>query len=142
MIQRLEGWEKRFSAFLQERQRAPFVWGENDCILFAADAIVAITGFDLAASVRGLYASEEEAKALLKQRGGLEAAITEAFGFKPHDNRLKAHRGDGVLVEAHGFICAAVMDDSICSENRLAVPMPKSGFTRLPMTAARKIWSF
>jgi hypothetical protein len=50
---------------------APFKYGAHDCSLFAADAILAISGVDVATEYRGLYSTAAEALALIaKVTGG------------------------------------------------------------------------
>lgn len=61
--------------FLAERAAMPFRWGRrrNDCVSFAANAVQAQTGRD---PLEGLdWATQAEARALLRELGGLEAAI-------------------------------------------------------------------
>jgi hypothetical protein len=69
---------ERFEALLRTRIAAPFEWGVNDCCLFAADAVQAITGEDLAADLRGAYGSALEAARVLRDVGGIEAAAARA----------------------------------------------------------------
>jgi hypothetical protein len=139
MIMRLENWEEKLALFLISRQTQAFVWGTNDCILFAADAVKETTGVDLAAEVRGAYNSESTAALILNERGGLEAAITTAFGYAPHTAWAKTHRGDVVLAQAGGTLCAGVS----VGDGQIAVPAPTAkNIVRLPLNAARKIWSF
>lgn len=58
----------------------PFAWGVNDCCLFAADAVIALTGDDVAADVRGTYSDALGAGRLIEARGGLAAIATAALG--------------------------------------------------------------
>lgn len=55
---------------LARAARRGFVWGEHDCMLFAADWALACTGRDPALALRGRYAGEGEAMALLERAGG------------------------------------------------------------------------
>ena len=55
-MKRLEDWPERLAAFVEARRAMPFRWGQNDCALFAADAVAAVTGVDLAERWRGLWA--------------------------------------------------------------------------------------
>jgi len=55
--------------YLKGASGRPFVWGECDCCLFAADWIKARTGIDPAAALRGAYASEFEAKDVMHRTG-------------------------------------------------------------------------
>ena len=41
---------KKLETFLQKCQGKPFIWGKHDCVIFAADAVKAMTGHDLAKS--------------------------------------------------------------------------------------------
>lgn len=63
-MHRLHDWPERLAGFLDSRQGEPFAWGSNDCALFAADAVQAITGVDLAREFRG-YSDEEGAATAL-----------------------------------------------------------------------------
>ena len=56
---RREDWPERLLAFARSRERQPFVWGTNDCALFAADAALAMTGHDFAAPFRGLLGTAQ-----------------------------------------------------------------------------------
>lgn len=55
---RVEDWPERLAAFIEQRRKMPFAWGSNDCALFAADAVCAITGVDLGEPFRGRYDDE------------------------------------------------------------------------------------
>lgn len=77
---RVHDWQLRFAALVQERMAAPFVWGQHDCCLWAADVVQAITGLDPAAALRGQYASERGALRLVRQLGGLPAIASAALG--------------------------------------------------------------
>ena len=44
-----------------ERQSVPFGWGQSDCMLFAADAVLAMTGKDPMSWARGKYKNREQA---------------------------------------------------------------------------------
>jgi hypothetical protein len=41
---RLQGWEKRLFAFLEDTSKRTFEYGKHDCALFACDAIETLTG--------------------------------------------------------------------------------------------------
>jgi hypothetical protein len=62
--------------FIEARAQQPFVWGSaaNDCVSYAAAAVLALTGRDTLGDLT--WASEDEAFAVLNEVGGLEAAIT------------------------------------------------------------------
>jgi hypothetical protein len=96
-MRRYPDWPERLAAFIETRRAEPFAWGSNDCGLFAADAVRAIYGIDLAHDLRGAYHSEEGAKQAVG--GALEPyaeRICAAFGFE-EIRPLFAQRGDVVL---------------------------------------------
>jgi hypothetical protein len=95
---RLESWEKKLADFIEERSDKPFEWGKNDCCLFVADAVKAITGIDYAASFRTKYENKNGAyKALKKFASGdiIETIkkIANQNNFKEISPKL-AKRGD------------------------------------------------
>jgi hypothetical protein len=94
---RREDWPERLDAFIEARRNVPFAWGQQDCVLFAADAIQAMTDADPLADVRGHWGTATAAARLLKDRGGLAAAVRGVLG-KPIPYCL-AQRGDILLLE-------------------------------------------
>lgn len=52
---RVEHWHGRLVTYLAEAARTPFAPGRHDCALFAAGAVMAMTGIDLAEGWRGRY---------------------------------------------------------------------------------------
>lgn len=83
-----------------------FVWGQNDCALWCASAVLSCTGFDPAADLRGTYASEVDCKILLSKSGGLMRVIgSRMSGFAPLN-------GDGVVIAKMDgqMICGIVYD--------------------------------
>lgn len=85
-------------AYLQEAARRPFVWGEWDCCTFPADWFRGLTGTDPMARWRGGYSSEEEARALIAEAGGLTNLWGEAL--------------DGLSTPVHGDFRAG--DVGVC----------------------------
>lgn len=78
-------WKLRLNAYLADVVRRGFAPGEHDCALFAAGAVEAMTGRDLAAPYRGRYRT---------LRGG--ARILKAAGFASHIDLAAGH-----LAEIH-----------------------------------------
>ncbi len=76
---RLPDWRLRFDALITERLRAPFAWGTNDCALFAADNVLALTGIDPAIGMRG-HRSARQAARTLRQRGDLATLVDLNLG--------------------------------------------------------------
>lgn len=98
-MKRLPDWPERLIEFIEARRVRAFSYGENDCGLFAADAIYAITGVDLAESWRG-YASAQGAARKVKKSGGMRG-IAAAAGLDERHAGF-AQRGDLVLADVEG----------------------------------------
>jgi hypothetical protein len=62
-------WRPRLVAWLTEVTDRPFAYGSHDCALFAAGAVEAMTGDDLAAEYRGAYQSLKGGLKLLGKDG-------------------------------------------------------------------------
>jgi hypothetical protein len=92
-------WQLRLAAFGRERERMPFEWGRNDCCLFSADAVLAMTESDAAHAYRG-YSTALEAQRLLELHGGAQGLATQAWG-EPVAPAFAAV-GDVVLVMNEG----------------------------------------
>jgi hypothetical protein len=140
MVRRIENWPLLLSAFLRARRDVPFQWGENDCVMFAADAVRAITGVDYAAGWRGTYSTEEQAADLLKSGGGIDSIITDALGIKGTRNLLLGRRGDVVTCKTSFGRVAGIIDDT---GQRIAVPMTdEKTLVRLPLNMGWRVWSY
>jgi hypothetical protein len=128
---RLHDWQMRLSAFVCERYRTPFVWGLNDCCLFAADAVVAITGEDPAKDLRG-YSTALQAYRIVKAHGGMAAMATALLG--PQISPLMANVGDVVLVDMEGRDALGV-----CNGTSVIGPGPL-GMASCGMSLANAAW--
>ncbi|MHA1180967.1 DUF6950 family protein [Enterobacter ludwigii] len=100
-------WHNRLIAVIRAAEKRPFLWGEHDCCLFAADCAEAMTGDNFANGWRGTYDSETGAKkALLRGGGSLENVLAKYLDEVP----VKlAQRGDIAVVENSGTRCAGVI---------------------------------
>lgn len=76
--QRLRDWPERLAALFAARAAAPFTWGRFDCCMFAADAVLAVTGHDPAVDLRGAYVTEAGAARVLARHGGV-AGVAAAY---------------------------------------------------------------
>lgn len=114
-LTRVPDWELRLSQLVTQRLAMPFAWGENDCVLFAADCIEAMTGIDPVAKLRGQWANQGEAVRAIARVGGLNAAV-DALGL-PSIAPLFTQRGDLVLHRRDGTDALA-----ICVGGQLAGP--------------------
>lgn len=99
-MSRLDNWPSLLAAFLADEK--PFEWGKRDCSLWAADAVLCITGIDPAIDFRNRYKTAKGAARVLKKYGGLEGAvemITMDHGMMEIPVAL-AQRGDVVLIDS------------------------------------------
>ena len=133
---RFEDWPVRLSAFLEASIDKPFVWGECDCMIFCADAILEMTGLDKAYDVRGTYDTKEEADEIIAVYGeNVEALLDDRLGER---KSVKfCHRGDIVTYDYQGTICAGVVDDT----GKRAAFMTETGLTRIPLKLCRTAWT-
>jgi uncharacterized protein DUF6950 len=143
-LTRTAHWDTReLHDFLLARAQEPFVWGKNDCSLFAADAIQSFTGVDLAADFRGKYTDEASAMALVQKVTGtatIEAAAAycaQKQSLVEYPHPLLAKRGDLVLVEESGRLISAIVHLS----GRHAVTAGADGLKRLLITSVKRAWA-
>lgn len=100
-------WQKRLIDVIRAAEKRPFLWGQHDCCLFAADCATAMCGADFAAGLRGTYNSANGAKRVLLTNGGsLEKVLARHLDEVP----VKlAQRGDIAVVISAGNRCAGVV---------------------------------
>lgn len=93
-LSRLPHWEEALSTYLDRCHDTQFKWGEHDCALFAAGAVLAMCGIDPGAAMRGTYSDAKGAAGALKLHGaGTLLRTAEAwFGQAKHPSAAK--RGD------------------------------------------------
>jgi len=102
-MKRYQDWPERLRKYIDQRLTRQMEWGKNDCVLFTAGAIEAMSGSDPAHWCRGEYASKVGAMrqvALLGCRTFQEATIKccdEIMRRKPLTQNLEA--GDIVLAD-------------------------------------------
>ncbi|MCQ9615946.1 hypothetical protein L1889_03865 [Paenalcaligenes niemegkensis] len=97
MMERYDDWPEKLAAFIETRRERVFSWGSQDCALFAADAVIEMTGVDLAKELRG-YRSARGAANRIKKAGGMRSFASSLSEKHPG----LAQRGDVVLVDIDG----------------------------------------
>lgn len=135
-LARYPDWPARLAAHLAQVKALPFAWVGNDCCTFAAGAVLAITGVDAMAPLRGRYATQAGAARLIKRAGGLQPLVCRYLG-QPLAAPSLAGRGDVVL-----FNMAAPYGPhalGICVGSHIAAPGP-AAMVLLPVTAAAAAW--
>jgi hypothetical protein len=90
---RIPTWEEKLSNYMAEKRHEPFEYGVNDCCLFAAGAVLQITGEDPMSEFRGKYDSLKGSLTVIKEIGAgtLEATLDGKF---PEVGIGHAQRGD------------------------------------------------
>ena len=142
-LKRKDHWQTRdFSQFLIDRAKTPFVWGTNDCALFAADGIQAQTGVDIASDFRGKYTDEAGAFGAIKSVcNGTTVADAAAYCATKHgmdelQHPLMAQRGDLVIAADGANLIAGLVH----LNGRDVVSVGAQGLLRLPLTTIRRAW--
>jgi hypothetical protein len=133
---RIDNWPRALTDFAEERRKLPFVWGQNDCCLFAANWVAKLTGVDPAASLRGKYTTAAGAARIIKRRGGMQAMVGKicaGHGW-PMVNPKLARRGDVVLIEQATGPALAV-----CMGEHAAAAGP-NGVSMVPTLSALAGW--
>lgn len=135
MIRR-EDWPQRLDDAIAVARVQPFVWGEHDCCLFAADCVLAMTGHDPAADWRGRYDDSEGAYALLTERhgGDLAAAVDAALGERLSGPAF-AQRGDVVMIDTPLGLALGV-----CAGRFHVVPTRPRGLIAFRLSQALAAW--
>ena len=119
---RILNWEAALSDYIATKRHEPFEYGLNDCCLFAAGAVEAITGEDPMSEFRGKYDSLKTSIKAIKEIGAgtLEATMDGKF---PEVTISHAQRGDlaffddsvGVVMGGFAYF---VSDDGLERINR------------------------
>lgn len=130
---RLMDWRPRLTEYLLDCGQTVFAYGDQDCALFAAGAVAAMTGCDPAKDWRGRYRT---------LNGGLR--LMRAAGYRDHIDMVNrnfasvhpAFAGDGDLasvVTPEGDAMGVIMGEVIY----LTGP---AGAAMKPRTAATMAW--
>ena len=136
---RCEDWPERLDRLLTAGAARPFEWGKWDCCLFVADALLAVTGRDLAEGLREKYSSLREARWLLRARYGsasIEKSVARMFLLADLDPSPPgmAQRGDPVMLRDGRDLQIGVIGLSglavINTETKGLVRVPRSLVTR------------
>ena len=142
-LARAEHWSTRsYHDFLLSRAKMAFKWGWNDCALFAADGIEAMTGVDIAAKFRGKYIDEAGALAAIQSvAGGTTIADAAAWCAEQHGMAelkfpLMAQRGDLVVFENGPNLISGLVHLS----GRHIVAQGENGLYRFSISAAKRAW--
>jgi hypothetical protein len=112
-LKRLHDWPVRLHDFVDGAKRRPFDWGTNNCALFVASAVAAMTGEEIAKSYR--FKTERGALAVLK-REGFDNLADMAASKLEEIHISQAHIGDVAAIPADspfGFVLGIVNGETI-----------------------------
>ena len=144
MLSRSLTWDtKEFHTFLLERALRAFAWGRNCCATFAADGVLAMTGTDIMADLRGYTNPDEAFRKIKAVTGGtsLEAAVeycTKQYGLTERQHTLLAQRGDLVLYSDGSSLIAGLVH----LNGRDVVSPGEKGLLRNPLTCIKRVWTY
>lgn len=127
-----DAWYMALDEFIDARAPIAFAWGTNDCCTFAADWVEVARGTDPMADLRGIT-SERQAARVLRDEGGLLAAVTARMGIAIPGTMAQV--GDVALVR-HG---EGRLSMGVCLGDSIAVPS-EAGLARAPITTAEAAW--
>jgi hypothetical protein len=142
-MKRLHNWQSRLSEYLTANALTRFEYGALDCGLFVAGAIEAMTGVDVAESLRGKYTNRREAFAAIRSISGIATMeaiavhIAEQYGVKEVPVS-SAQRGDAVVLKK-----GRASTLGIIAMHGTEVLMPyKDGILRVPIHLAKVSHAF
>lgn len=100
MSERLEGWESRLDAIIEDARRKPYELGEHDCFRVACRVLAALTGVDRWPEFAG-YKTKKQSLAIIARYG---SSFEKAFDWfcgnpSPSVDVKFARRGDLCCVE-------------------------------------------
>lgn len=103
---RREDWRSRLGAYVTSVRAKPYAFGEQDCWLFVAGAIEAMTGTDHAAKHRGRYKTARGALGIMKRAGADDMAAFAGLHLEEIEAPVFAQIGDVVAIptdDAFGY---------------------------------------
>jgi hypothetical protein len=130
--------------FIVDCTPTKFAWGSHDCALMAADAILEMTGVDIAADFRGLYSDEAGAKAAIEKVTGVKNGTVEdaaaycaaKHGLAELTHPLMAQRGDLVVLEDAGRVIAGIVHLS----GKHIAAAGEAGLKRMDIMKIKRAW--
>lgn len=127
---RVDDWPSRMFEVVEARRIAPFEWGQNDCVIFAAACIAAITGSNPIADLKP-WKTERTAMKRIAEVGGFEAWLDARY---QRVEWYDAMRGDvGLLVQSDGPIIVVNVGNGWCGPS-------EDGLTTSPHGSVYMAW--
>ena len=140
MRRRYDYWEAMLDSFLTGRRSMRFVWGKNDCVMFACDAVLVMTGEDLARGFRDTYDTARSAKQTMQDLGASSVGELADIWAKRYKLRTLppsfAQRGDWMLLDRDQGESLGIV-----GLNGLDVHAPGlEGIVELPVSEGLRAW--
>ena len=127
---RTPNWKLALIQYVGESARKPFAFGSHDCALFAAGAVLAMTGVDLAAKWRGKYTTLNGGLLALKRAGYADHVALAAANFKAIAPAFAAPGDLAVIDGPEGAALGVVQGEGV-------YVLTQGGMGMLPLTHAR-----
>lgn len=126
-------WEPRLVDFIAANVARPYKYGQHDCLLFAANAVKAVTGKDHGRGHRGKYKNAASASRYLRGLGfgSPEELLDSLFDEKPVGFAQRGDlvlAGDGIAAVCMGAFALSVGQDPSASSGQ--APSTSSGQAR------------
>jgi len=87
-------WSQAMWTAIEARAATPFAWGSNDCCLFVAHVVDAMTNGRFVQQLSQRYTDHASALRYIASEGGIGPAVSEYLG---QASRIRPQRGDVVL---------------------------------------------
>jgi hypothetical protein len=129
---RRDDWVEQMWLAIEDHADTEFVWGVNDCCLFVARVVDAMTDSDIETQLNAAYTDEETALAYIASFGSLEAAVSSHLG-QPEPGRPL--RGDVVLIDGGDGPALGILVGGYIAG------MGPNGFVYLPRSEALQRWA-
>lgn len=133
-MKRKVDWPRLMAEAIESRRTAAFEWGKNDCVLFTADIVKAMTDVDMMEEWRGKYDDKESAHRLIAANGGFEAFVEnvcENHGLTEINPNF-AQRGDIAFFDT--IPCVAIVTGA------KSFAPAEDGLRSLKTRTAKKTW--
>jgi len=127
---RLSNWQSLLTAYIGQVGAMPFEEGTNDCALFLAGGVMAMTGQDFAAEYRGSYTTIRGGLRMLRKRG-FEDHIALAKHHLAEKPIAFAQAGDGAVIDTPEGAALGIV------QGHLVYVLREDGLAYLPLTQAR-----
>lgn len=105
-MMRMEDWRRRLGEYVNDARTTPYAFGRQDCWLFVAGAVAAMTGIDHAKPHRGRYKTARGALGIVKRAGASNMADFAGLFLEEHESPVVAQIGDVMAIptdDAFGF---------------------------------------